>query len=221
MIIVEAEVQVRPLLDETFDHFVDVYGNGILPKLRPHGMDHIGGFKRAGADTMNDLINLYRFDSFADYEKARASFRADPAVLAEMGKLQGASVKEIVKIVEPAAYWQPETLEAALQPRDTPRYYLQAVLQAGALSRHPRFMDVMGRLRDAVKDFAMDLTLAYETQAGVRGEVTDLWAMPAPFGVEYRPTQEGPLSGVIREIREYAPEERLYYLYPLPYSRMQ
>jgi hypothetical protein len=97
-------------------------------------MDHIGGFKRSGADTMNDLINLYRFESFTEYEKARASYQKDAKFLEQAGHLRDLRITEIVKLVEPAGYWEATTLEAALQTRDTPRYYLQAVLQTDSRS---------------------------------------------------------------------------------------
>ena len=83
-------------------------------------------------------------------------------------------------------------------------------------------IDQIGSLVDTLEPSgALQLVTAYASRIGRTGELTDLWIMPG--GVDpMMPYRAGDsLADIIGPLREHAPEESLYYLNPLPYSKLQ
>ena len=96
-----------------------------------------------------------------------------------------------------------------------------AVLQTATGGLLPA-IDQIGNLVDTLEPSgALQLVTAYATRIGRTGELTDLWIMPggASGMLEYRAGD--PLRDVIEPLREHAPEESIYFLNPLPYSKLQ
>ena len=96
-----------------------------------------------------------------------------------------------------------------------------AVLQTAGGGLIPAIKTI-GSLVDTLEGAgAMQLATAYASRIGRTGELTDLWIMPhGPSGMlEYRAGDA--LKEIVGPLREHAPEEELYFLNPLPYSKMQ
>ena len=86
----------------------------------------------------------------------------------------------------------------------------------------PPAIDQIGGLVDTLEPSgALQLVTAYASRIGRTGELTDLWIMPG--GVDpMMPYRAGDsLADIIGPLRDNAPEESLYYLNPLPYSKLQ
>jgi hypothetical protein len=60
---------------------------------------------------------------------------------------------------------------------------------------------------------------AYETAVGPRPQVTDLWALEGPPALAY--SRADPFGRFVEPLRAFAPEEEVYWLNPLPYSRLR
>jgi len=220
-IFIEAVHTVKPLTNTAFDAYVDWYGEVIMPALRRNGYDVLGAWKRTGGPMGQDVL-LTRFEDAAHYDQAGKSLRADKAMASAMATMAGRfSLTESAKMAVPVPYATDQRLDTALAARpETPRQYLQAVLNI-RMGGQPKCYEIVGKLADIIEDGnVVNLVTAYETTVGQRGEVTDIWAMPAgPAGLGYQPGD--PLADIMRELRDVAPEESTYFLNPLPYSPLQ
>ncbi len=219
-IFVEAVHTVTPLTNTAFDAYVAWYGEFVIPALKRNGYDVVGAFKRTGGPMGQDVL-LSRFENAAAYERAGASLRADASFLAGVGKMAGQfELQESAKLAAAVPYATEQRLENALAERPAvPRQYMQAVVQM-RLGAQPKFYAVLQELADLTdQGSAFNLVAAYETTIGQRGELTDLWVMPGPPSLAYKPGD--PLAGLVDELRKAALGESTYYLNPLPYSPLQ
>lgn len=222
-VFLEAVHTIKPLTGEAFDRFVDFYTNAVVPAMERSGFDLIGAWKRTGG-AMNQDVVLIRFENMAAYEKAAASLQSDAGLQRGLALLgSGVQLAETVKAVTPVPYATEARLEKALEQRPAkPRQYMQAVLQV-TMGGAPKAYDLIGKLADAVESGGfMRLATAYTTTIGQRGELTDIWAMTNGISnFDYRRAGPSPLGGLIEDLRSVAPEESIYYLNPLPYSKLQ
>lgn len=220
---VEAVHTVYPLTDSAFDRYVELYGEFVVPAFEKHGWELLGAWKRTGGPMGQDLL-LVRFDSLGDFERASQSLLGDPRIqtaLPQELEKAGLVIRESAKSAHAVPYATERRLQSALSDRPpAPRQYAQAVLQlvfGGQLKAY----DLIGQLAERVETTgAGKLAVAYETQLGQRGELTDIWVLNRGVGdLSYRPGD--PLGDLIAPLREVAPEESTYYLNPLPYSPLQ
>ncbi len=219
----EVRHRITPITNTAFDLFVDFYADTVVPAMERHGIDLIGAWKMTGGEMGWDL-SIHRYESMAHAEECLASLGQDQALWSTVEKLRGEiEIEEITKFANRVSYGTEERLQAALDTSDStsPRQYMLAVLQTAGGGLLPA-IDMLGKLIDGMGEGgALQLVTAYASRIGRTGELTDLWLMPqgVDFMMQYQPGD--PLADVIGPLREHAPEEEIYFLNPLPYSKMQ
>ena len=218
----EVRHRIKPITNTAFDLFVDFYADTVVPAMERHGIDLIGAWKMTGGEMGWDL-SIHRYESMAHAEECLASLGRDKTLWSTVEKLRGEiEIEEITKFANRVSYGTEERLQAALDANpDQPRQYMLAVLQTAGGGLLPA-IDMLGKLIDGMGEGgALQLVTAYASRIGRTGERTDLWIMPqgADFMMQYQPGD--PLADVIGPLREHAPEEEIYFLNPLPYSKMQ
>ncbi len=218
----EVRHRIKPITNTAFDLFVDFYSDTVVPAMERHGIDLIGGWKVTGGEMGWDL-SIHRYESMAHAEECLASLGQDKALWSTVEKLRGEiEIEEITKFANRVSYGTEERLQAALDANpDQPRQYMLAVLQTAGGGLLPA-IDMLGKLIDGMGEGgALQLVTAYASRIGRTGELTDLWIMPQgpDFMMQYHPGD--PLADVIGPLRKHAPEEEIYFLNPLPYSKLQ
>ncbi len=219
-VFMEAVHTVKPLTNRTFTRWVELYGELIVPAFERHGFGLLGAWQRFGGPMGQDVL-LFRYDSLTEMEKARASLMRDRVLLERFPKAvqeAGIRVEESSKLATPVPYATEQRLRAVLARPAAPRRYLQAVLQL-TLGGQPKAYSLIEQLAARMEQAGVQLATAYETDVGTRGQLTDLWALPAFPDFAYRPGEQN--DDLIGALREVAPEESFYLLSPLPYSPMQ
>lgn len=219
-LLLEVRHRITPITNSAFDLFVDFYSHTVVPAMERHGIDLVGGWKVAGGEMGWDL-SIQRYENMAHAEQALNSLANDRALWSSIDTLRGKiEIQEITKFAQTVSYGTEARLEAALQASpDQPRQYMLAVLQTttGGL---PAAIDQLSGLVDTIEPSGfLQLVTAYASRIGRSGELTDLWIMPQGLDLAYRAGD--PLKDVIAPLREVAPEESIYYLNPLPYSKLQ
>ena len=218
----EVRHRIKPITNTAFDLFVDFYAETVVPAMDRHGIDLIGAWKMTGGEMGWD-ISLHRYESMAHAEQCLAALGQDRALWGAVEKLRGElEIEEITKFADQVSYATEARLDAALNAKpDQPRQYMLAVLQTVTGGLPPAIKGI-GGLVDAMEQAdALQLVTAYTSRIGRTGELTDLWIMPkGPTAMlRYRPGD--PLHEIIGPLRAHAPEEEIYFLNPLPYSKLQ
>ena len=220
-VFLEVRHRIKPLTNTAFDVFVDFYAETVAPRMERHGIDLFGGFKVSGGEMGWDL-SLHRYEDMAHAERALASLGQDKALWSAAERLQGeVQVEEVTKFARQASYGTDARLDAALAAKpDKPRQYMLAVLET-ASGGAPAAMEQIAKLADVAEGAgALQLVTAYASTIGRTGEITDLWIMPNGLGgFDYQAGD--PLHDILGPLRDHAPEESLFYLNPLPYSKLQ
>ncbi|MCY3570340.1 MAG: NIPSNAP family protein [Chloroflexi bacterium] len=221
-VFLEVRHRIKPITNTAFDLFVDFYSDTVVPAMDRHGIDLIGGWKVTGGEMGWDL-SIHRYESMAHAEECLNSLGQDKALWSAVDKLRGEiEIEEITKFANTVSYGTEERLQAALDANpDQPRQYMLAVLQTATGGLLPAIKTI-GSLVDTLEGAgAMQLATAYASRVGRTGELTDLWIMPhGPSGMmEYRPGDA--LKDIVGPLREHAPDEDIYFLNPLPYSKLQ
>ncbi|MYD53587.1 MAG: hypothetical protein F4W96_04700 [Chloroflexi bacterium] len=221
-VLLEVRHRIKPITNTAFDLFVDFYSDTVVPAMDRHGIDLIGGWKVTGGEMGWDL-SIHRYESMAHAEECLNSLGQDKALWSAVDKLRGEiEIEEITKFANTVSYGTEERLQAALDANpDQPRQYMLAVLQTATGGLLPAIKTI-GSLVDTLEGAgAMQLATAYASRIGRTGELTDLWIMPhGPSGMmEYRAGDA--LKDIVGPLREHAPDEDIYFLNPLPYSKLQ
>ena len=221
-VFLEVRHRIKPITNTAFDLFVDFYADTVVPAMERHGIDLIGAWKVTGGEMGWDL-SIHRYESMAHAEECLASLGQDRALWSAVEKLRGEmEIEEVTKFANRVSYGTEERLQAALDANpEQPRQYMLAVLQTVTGGLVPA-IDAIGGLVDTMDSAgALQLVTAYASSIGRTGELTDLWIMPggAQGMMEYRAGD--PLKDIIGPLREHAPEEEIYFLNPLPYSKLQ
>ncbi len=218
----EVRHRIKPITNTAFDLFVDFYADTVVPAMERHGIDLIGAWKMTGGEMGWDL-SIHRYESMAHAEDCLASLGQDKSLWSAVEKLRGEiEIEEITKFANRVSYGTEERLQAALDANpDQPRQYMLAVLQTAGGGLLPAIQAISGLVDTMDSAGALQLVTAYASRIGRTGELTDLWIMPggAQGMMEYRAGD--PLKDVIGPLREHAPDEEIYFLNPLPYSKMQ
>ena len=221
-VFLEVRHRIKPITNTAFDLFVDFCADTVVPAMERHGIDLIGAWKVTGGEMGWDL-SIHRYESMAHAEECLASLGQDRALWLAVEKLRGEmEIEEVTKFANRVSYGTEERLQAALDANpEQPRQYMLAVLQTVTGGLVPA-IDGIGGLVDTMDSAgALQLVTAYASRIGRTGELTDLWIMPggAQGMMEYRAGD--PLKDIIGPLREHAPEEEIYFLNPLPYSKLQ
>ena len=221
-VFLEVRHRIKPITNTAFDLFVDFYADTVVPAMERHGIDLIGAWKMTGGEMGWDL-SIHRYESMAHAEECLSSLGQDRALWSAVEKLRGEmEIEEVTKFANRVSYGTEERLQAALDANpEQPRQYMLAVLQTVTGGLVPA-IDAIGGLVDTMDSAgALQLVTAYASRIGRTGELTDLWIMPggAQGMMEYRAGD--PLKDIIGPLREHAPEEEIYFLNPLPYSKLQ
>ncbi len=221
-VFLEVRHRITPITNTAFDLFVDFYADTVVPAMDRHGIDLIGGWKMTGGEMGWD-VSLQRYESMAHAEECLASLGQDTSLWSAVEKLRGEiEIEEVTKFTQSVSYGTEERLQAALDAKpDQPRQYMLAVLQTAGGGLLPAIEQIGGLVDTMDSAGALQLATAYASRIGRSGELTDLWIMPtgASGMMEYRAGD--PLKDIIGPLRENAPEESIYFLNPLPYSKLQ
>ncbi len=220
----EVRHRIKPITNTAFDLFVDFYADTVAPAMERHGIDLIGAWKLSGGQMGWDL-SIQRYESMAHAEECLASLGQDRALWSTVEKIRGeVEIEEITKFANRVSYGTEERLQAALNADpDQPRQYMLAVLQSAGGGLLPA-IEMLGNLNDGKSEggaLPLQLVTAYATRIGRSGELTDLYVMPQGPDVMMPYEPGDPLADIIGPLREHAPEEELYFLNPLPYSKLQ
>jgi len=221
-VFLEVRHRIKPITNTAFDLFVDFYSDTVVPAMDRHGIDLIGGWKVTGGEMGWDL-SIHRYESMAHAEECLNSLGQDTALWSAVDKLRGEiEIEEVTKFANTVSYGTEERLQAALDANpDQPRQYMLAVLQTATGGLLPAIKTI-GSLVDTLEGAgAMQLATAYASRIGRTGELTDLWIRPHGSSgmMEYRAGDE--LKNIVGPLREHAPEEDIYFLNPLLYSKLQ
>ena len=221
-VFLEVRHRITPITNTAFDLFVDFYADTVVPAMERHGIDLVGAWKLTGGEMGWDM-SLQRYESMAHAEECLASLGQDQALWSAVEKLRGEiEIEEVTKFTQSVSYGTAERLEAALEASpEQPRQYMLAVLQTATGGLLPAIEAIGGLVETMDSAGALQLVTAYASRIGRSGELTDLWIMPhGPGGMmEYRAGD--PLREIIEPLREHAPEESIYFMNPLPYSKLQ
>lgn len=221
-VFLEVRHRIKPITNTAFDLFVDFYADTVVPAMDRHGIDLIGGWKMTGGEMGWD-VSLQRYESMAHAEECLASLGQDTSLWSAVEKLRGEiEIEEVTKFTQSVSYGTEERLQAALDAEpDQPRQYMLAVLQTAGGGLLPAIEQIGGLVDTMDSAGVLQLVTAYASRIGRSGELTDLWIMPqgASGMMEYRAGD--PLKDIIGPLRENAPEESIYFLNPLPYSKLQ
>lgn len=221
-VFLEVRHRITPITNTAFDLFVDFYADTVMPAMERHGIDLFGAWKVTGGEMGWDL-SIHRYESMAHAEECLNSLGQDTALWSAVDKLRGEiEIEEVTKFANTVSYGTEERLQAALDANpDQPRQYLLAVLQTATGGLLPAIKTIGGLVDTLEGAGAMQLATAYASRIGRTGELTDLWIMPhGPGGMmEYRAGDA--LKDIVGPLREHAPEEAIYFLNPLPYSKLQ
>ncbi len=221
-VFLEVRHRIKPITNTAFDLFVDFYADTVVPAMERHGIDLVGAWKLTGGEMGWDM-SLQRYESMAHAEECLASLGQDQALWSAVEKLRGEiEIEEVTKFTQSVSYGTAERLEAALEASsEQPRQYMLAVLQTATGGLLPAIEAIGGLVETMDSAGALQLVTAYASRIGRSGELTDLWIMPqGPGGMmEYRAGD--PLREIIDPLREHAPEESIYFMNPLPYSKLQ
>ena len=222
-VFLEVRHRIKPITNTAFDLFVDFYADTVVPAMDRHGIDLIGAWKVTGGEMGWDL-SIHRYENMAHAEECLNSLGQDKALWSDVDKLGGEiEIEEITKFANTVSYGTEERLQAALETSDPaqPRQYMLAVLQTVTGGLLPA-IDIIGGVVDTLESAgALQIATAYASRIGRTGELTDLWIMPhgASTMMDYRAGDAQ--SETISRLREHAPEEEIYFLNPLPYSKLQ
>ncbi len=221
-VFLEVRHRIKPITNTAFDLFVDFYADTVMPAMDRHGIDLFGAWKVTGGEMGWDL-SIHRYESMAHAEECLNSLGQDTALWSAVDKLRGEiEIEEVTKFANTVSYGTEERLQAALDANpDQPRQYLLAVLQTVTGGLLPA-IDIIGGVVDTLESAgALQLATAYASRIGRTGELTDLWIMPhgASAMMDYRAGDAQ--SETIGRLREHAPDEEIYFLNPLPYSKLQ
>ncbi len=221
-VFLEVRHRITPITNTAFDLFVDFYADTVVSAMERHGIDLVGAWKLTGGEMGWDM-SLQRYESMAHAEECLASLGQDQALWSAVEKLRGEiEIEEVTKFTQSVSYGSAERLEAALEASpEQPRQYMLAVLQTATGGLLPAIEAIGGLVETMDSAGALQLVTAYASRIGRSGELTDLWIMPhGPGGMmEYRAGD--PLREIIEPLREHAPEESIYFMNPLPYSKLQ
>ncbi|MCY3569338.1 MAG: NIPSNAP family protein [Chloroflexi bacterium] len=221
-VFLEVRHRIKPITNTAFDLFVDFYADTVVPATERHGIDLVGAWKMTGGEMGWDM-SLQRYENMAHAEECLASLAQDQSLWSAVEKLRGEiEIEEVTKFTQSVSYGTEERLEAALSASpDRPRQYLLAVLQTSTGGLLPAIEALGGFVDTLDAAGALQLATAYASRIGRSGELTDLWIMPGGVSemLEYRPGD--PLKDIIGPFRQHAPEESVYFLNPLPYSKLQ
>ena len=214
---------IRPIRGDTFDRWVDFYANDVVPAMERNGFDVLGGWKFS-TGRMNEDLLLTRFESLSELDKAYASLMQDRKMASRLAAVMrsGVMVEERVTLARPVSYAEERLVEQALEAKpEKPRQYLLATIQMN-LGSQARALEINGNLFETLnKGTAINLVAAYESISGQRGELNHLSVLPnGVLDLSYRRANPA-MDQLLGALREFAPEESLRYLNPLPYSRLQ
>lgn len=221
-VLLEVRHRIKPITNTAFDLFVDFYADTVVPAMDRHGIDLIGGWKMTGGEMGWD-VSIQRYESMAHAEECLASLGQDTTLWSAVEKLRGEiEIEEVTKFAHRVSYGTEERLQAALDAKpDQPRQYMLAVLQTAGGGLLPAIEQIGGLVDTMDSVGALQLVTAYASRIGRSGELTDLWIMPAGASGMMQYQAGDPLKDVIGPLRENAPEESIYFLNPLPYSKLQ
>lgn len=221
-VLLEVRHRIKPITNTAFDLFVDFYADTVVPAMDRHGIDLIGGWKMTGGEMGWD-VSIQRYESMAHAEECLASLGQDTTLWSAVEKLRGEiEIEEVTKFAHRVSYGTEERLQAALDAKpDQPRQYMLAVLQTAGGGLLPAIEQIGGLVDTMDSVGALQLVTAYASRIGRSGELTDLWIMPAGASGMMEYQAGDPLKDVIGPLRENAPEESIYFLNPLPYSKLQ
>ena len=221
-VFLEVRHRIKPITNTAFDLFVDFYADTVMPAMDRHGIDLFGALKVTGGEMGWDL-SIHRYESMAHAEECLNSLGQDTALWSAVDKLRGEiEIEEVTKFANTVSYGTEERLQAALDANpDQPRQYMLAVLQTATGGLLPAIKTIGGLVDTMDSAGALQLVTAYASRIGRTGELTDLWIMPQGPGamMDYRAGDA--LKDIVGPLREHAPEEELYFLNPLPYSKLQ
>ncbi len=218
----EVRHRIKPITNTAFDLFVDFYAETVVPAMDRHGIDLIGAWKMTGGEMGWD-ISLHRYESMAHAEECLNALGQDRALWGAVEKLRGElEIEETTKFANSVSYATDTRLNAARNAApEQSRQYMLAVLQTVSGGLLPTIEGVDGLVDRMESANALQLVTAYASRTGRSGELTDLWIIPkGPAAMlQYRPGD--PLHEIIGPLRAHAPEEEIYFLNPLPYSKLQ
>ena len=224
-VFLEVRHRIKPLTNTAFDLFVDFYADAVVPRMEHHGIDLIGAWQVHGGEMGWDL-SIHRYDSMAHAEECLAGLTTDPELAQSIEQIRGqVEIEEVTKLTRSVPYADDARIDAAIaasaEHADKPRSYMLAVLEANTGGLLPGIKGV-GALVDAVEGSgALELVTAYSSMIGRTGELTDLWILPRGVAGMTRYRAGDPLAPILHPLREHLPEESLFYLSPLPYSKLQ
>ncbi len=222
-VFLEVRHRIKPLTNTAFDLFVDFYAETVVPATERHGIDLIGAWKMTGGEMGWDL-SIQRYESMAHVEDCLTALVEDPVFWSASEKLNGEiEIEEVTKLAFRTPFFPTEErLQAALDAKpDQPRQYMLAVLKTMAAGL-PSACEGVGKLADTMEQAgALQLVTSYVSTIGRSGELTDLWILPQGPGGMLQYRAGDPLREIISPLREHAPEESIYFLNPLPYSKLQ
>ncbi len=221
-VFLEVRHRIKPLTNTAFDLFVDFYADTVVPAAEQHGIDLIGAWKMTGGEMGWD-ISLHRYESMAHAEQCLASLGQDRVLWSAVEKLRGEiEIEEVVKFANRVSFATEQRLQTALDAEpDQPRQYMLAVLRSTGAGRLPA-LEGIGNLADTMERAgALQLVTSYASSTGRTGELTDLWILPRGPGGMLNYRAGDPLKDIIGPLREHVPKESIYFLNPLPYSKLQ
>lgn len=204
---------VEPASPEGLDNFVAFARDTLIPRYERLGA-RLAAAWYSDIESFCQVTQVLEFDDLAALGAFREKAQQDEGWAECEKRLEELAPERWQRLLEPFAV-PPETLkEASAQSRETPlNVYTLAVLEVAP--------GKMAQLRQGMEAAAKTLPLVANWRAvtGKQNEVIDVWK-GAMRQSGYEQSSEG-TNRFFRGVRTLAPKERLYPVFPLPYSPLR
>lgn len=215
-VVLEATVDVKPIGARSVDLFIDLYNVNETGALKQHGYEVIGAWKRTGGP-VNRITHLYRFESLTQYADLRERARPHSTEPSNAWLEAPITISEVTTLGLTPAWFDDEKLSVALGETPTqPRQYVMVVVQIPVLKLGQAYELIAREVARAEGAGAFQMVVAYQSVHGRVGEHKIIGVLPRDRpDFAYQAGLTDP-TGI-----EVLQELEIYYLNPLPYSRLQ
>lgn len=220
-VIAEGRLTLNPSSSEDFARFVDEFITVEKPWLDRQGTVTCGGWRRWG-EARWQLLNLYRFETFADMQRAAQAGREDAEAAANLYSwLNPAAFQYRRHFHIETALAPPGRMEDIARTNGTqPRQYVE--IRRKILFRQlDKALEIIGQQISAQEAAGLfELAIAYDTLFGDFGDLTVIGLLPGGAS-SLRSLDDYGDAGLAAQLAEVTVDERVFLLDPLPYSPLR
>jgi hypothetical protein len=218
VIYLEETYDLNPATPTRRDQFVAFAEHELAPVYGESGARLVAAWN-CDSERWGRLTQILEFDNFTTYENYRLALAGNQRWSAISGELQSLAPVQQHRLLEPLVPNFVPVLHRAIQSsQGNPlRQYMLAILEVA-----PGMMELMRQGLSAVADSqSLPIVMSWRLVSGKQNTVIDLWksSLQRPG---YQTQDEYTANGIDDDwwtnLRLMAPEEKIVFLDPLPYS---